>query len=211
MAYRFLVFIIVALSLFQSCKGYKYTVSTEDIAIYRPKGDVMFQGIYDKPFRWIEIVKKFNSKGFSVKETPDTIAHKRILTISDCNYDSCFTMSKDGDASYRLVNIGDSICYMETDSADVYRLFAGSITNPMHQVGVFHVGMTTDDIIGRLKTDIRGKHRLIIVNSHQKGSFEKYDNRWLLLPTYTTCIITDDRISKIVMHDSLSDLTNNEQ
>lgn len=165
-----------------------------------------FQGIYSGPFDYIDIVKMFNSKGFSVDDRYDHASHQRLLTLIDCNYDSCQVVKTIAETpssiTYLYINVGDSIRYVETSSKDIYRIKDGSFSNPEWHAGLFDIGMTEKDICGRLKLDITKINRLAVIRATDAKRCNLASKR-NLIPLYTEYVIFSGRITKIVMQDTL--------
>ena len=166
----------------------------------------VFQGIYSGPFEYIDIIKMFNSKGFSVDDRYDHASQQRLLTLVDCNYDSCRVVKTIAETpsmtTYLYKNVGDSIRYVETLSKDIYRIKDGSFANPKWHAGLFDIGMTEKNICGRLKLNIPQIDRLVVIRTTDIKSSNLVRKR-SLIPLYTEYEIFRGRITKIVMQDTL--------
>lgn len=205
---RIIYLLMVAASIVctLSAKATDFVVIVNDSVVNIEDETAVFQGIYSGPFEHIGIVKKFNSKGFSVYDRYDNASRQRLLTLIDCNYDSCQIVKtiKETPTQTTLIyeNVGDSICYVETSSKDVYRIKEGSFANPEWHAGVFDIGMTEKDICGRLKLDIPQIERLVVIKTNNaEGNGHTREKG--LIPLCTEYQILNGRIFKIVMRDTI--------
>lgn len=189
-----------------SAKTADFVIIVNDSVVKVEDDASVFRGIYSGSFEYIDIVKKFNSKGFSVDDRYDNASRQRLLTLIDCNYDSCQIVKtiKETPTQTTLIyeNVGDSICYVETSSKDVYRIKEGSFANPEWHAGVFDIGMTEKDICGRLKLDIPQIERLVVIKTNNaEGNGHTREKG--LIPLCTEYQILNGRIFKIVMRDTI--------
>lgn len=183
-----------------------FVVIINDSVVNVEDDAAVFSGIYSGPFEYIDIVKMFNSRGFSADDHYDHTSHKRLLTLIDCNYDSCqivkATIETPTLTTFVYENAGDSICYVETSSKDVYRIKDGSFANPIWRVGLFDIGMNEKDICSRLKLDPFKIKRLLVVKANNEKSNDSTRKKELI-PLCTEYEILNGRISKIIMRGTI--------
>lgn len=190
-----------------SAKTIDFIAIVNDSVVNIEDDTAVFQGIYSGPFEYINIVKRFNSKGFSVDDRYDHISHQRLLTLIDCNYDSCQVIKTISETPILTIlsyeNVGDSICYIETSSKDIYRIKEGSFANPQWHAGLFNIGMSEKDICCRLKLDVPKIERLVVVKTDDAKSNNLACKKGLI-PLCTEYQIVNGQISKIVMRNTVS-------
>ena len=190
-----------------SAKTADFVVIINDSVVNVEDDAAVFSGIYSGPFEYIDIVKMFNSRGFSADDHYDHTSHKRLLTLIDCNYDSCQIVRAAIETptltTFVYENAGDSICYVETSSKDVYRIKDGSFANPQWHAGLFNIGMSEKDICSRLKLDIPKIERLVVIRMNNAKS-NNLACKKELIPLCTEYQIVNSRISKIIMRDTVS-------
>lgn len=190
-----------------SAKTADFVVVVNDSMVRVNDDSAIFRGLYSGSFEYIDIVKKFNSRGFSVDDRYDYTSRQRILTLIDCNYDSCQIVKAIVETptltTFIYENAGDSICYVETLSKDIYRIAEGSFANPEWHAGLFDIGMTEKEICGHLRLDIPKIKRLVVVKTNDT-KVNNLARKKELIPLCTEYKIVNGRISKIVMRDTIS-------